>query len=232
MNKSVMSFEKKTIEKEAASVGSKLMNWMPRRGDPGDMPDEPKLTIPKLKIEMLPANTRSMKPVRAPEVKPPPKRHRKGVFLNIRDHKAEVDNRRDWVYGTECYVTTALQLSPWLADHIIQGVWRNKPGKPILFPSGALPNRIITVDLQYPLSQTARVTITPFTYSWPAIKGQKHAHEHTRMSLGYVLWSLAQAYKKIYLQPDKWGIWGHAISDLCFESFKLRDNIGDVGVGS
>lgn len=52
------------------------------------------------------------------------------------------------------------------------------------------------------------------------------------MSVGYLLWQLARAYKIIYKSHAKWGVWGHAIGDLTFEIFELNDNIGYVAIGS
>jgi hypothetical protein len=45
------------------------------------------------------------------------------------------------------------------------------------------------------------------------------------MDVGYVLWQLARVYKKIYHQHRKYGIWGHALSDLHFEAMATRDDV-------
>jgi len=52
------------------------------------------------------------------------------------------------------------------------------------------------------------------------------------MSVGYVLWQLARAYKAVYKKYAAYGVWGHAITDLVFEIFELKDNIGYVSIGS
>jgi len=84
----------------------------------------------------------------------------------------------------------------------------------------------LVFDLTYPLSKIARVTIRPYKRTFS--RGN-HVYE---LSVGYVLWQLARAYKIIYRQHRRYGVWGHAITDLAFECLSIKDNIGDVGIGS
>jgi hypothetical protein len=48
--------------------------------------------------------------------------------------------------------------------------------------------------------------------------------ERFEMSIGYVLWAVAQEYKRIYRQHRKYGVWGHAITDLYFEGLDVQKN--------
>ena len=89
-----------------------------------------------------------------------------------------------------------------------------------------LPERSLTFDLSYPLCKVARVTIHPYTRV-----GYRNERRQC-MTVGYVLGQLARAYKEIYRKHAKYGVWGHAIGDLCFESLRIVDNVGDVCIGS
>jgi len=63
------------------------------------------------------------------------------------------------------------------------------------------------------------------------LDGKMHTSE-PRMSVGYLLWVLARAYRKVYEEYGAYGVWGHAIGDLVFERLEIKDNIGVVSVGS
>ncbi len=88
--------------------------------------------------------------------------------------------------------------------------------------------RSLTVDLSYPLGHVARVTIQPYHFQ-PAGRGKVF---HVRMDVGYVLWQLAKAYQTIYKSHKKWGVWGHAITDLYFEQLTIQGGRGNVDIGS
>ena len=52
-------------------------------------------------------------------------------------------------------------------------------------------------------------------------------------SIGKILWQLAQAYKEIYVDPDKYGVWGHGMRDLYFENIRIYNNqVIEVSIGS
>jgi hypothetical protein len=77
------------------------------------------------------------------------------------------------------------------------------------------------VDLDYPLSRIARVTIPPFWQNGPV------------QSWGHILWQIARAYKQIYKQWKKWGVWGHSLDDLYYEGLAAtRDGRLNLDVGS
>lgn len=88
-----------------------------------------------------------------------------------------------------------------------------------------LPASRYAVDLYYPLSCRARVVVAcePNAFRAWGPRG---------ISIGEVLWLLAQAYVEIYREPDRWGIWGHAMGDLVFEKIYVRSGMLVVGVGS
>lgn len=41
------------------------------------------------------------------------------------------------------------------------------------------------------------------------------------VTLGDALWYAAQAYKTVYRSPKKYGVWGHGMRDLAFESVRV-----------
>ncbi len=89
----------------------------------------------------------------------------------------------------------------------------------------------VTIDLSYPLNKIARVTVRPYSITRYTSTGKKSTHGPL-MSVGYVLWSLAQAYKRIYKAHVRYGVWGHDIGDLAFEGLTVNGTNGAVDIGS
>jgi hypothetical protein len=53
------------------------------------------------------------------------------------------------------------------------------------------------------------------------------------VNLGLFLREVARKYKEIYKKPGKYGIWGHSIDDLAFESVEIKkDGRVVLGIGS
>jgi hypothetical protein len=223
-----------------------LMNWPPSRGPmPKWMSASPRYRIPEPKIELLPIDTKPPRKIVMSAPKPKKKaagRGHKGTIFLV-SHSV----RRSWDYRLSCHVDTLASISLAQANYLICGMeFRDqKPAKrktmtiggkryrPQFVPLPAhlgntLSLRTFVFDLTYPLNHTARVTIEPYELL-PRKRGEKPC---MRMTLAYVLWQLARAYKKIYKQHRRWGIWGHAITDLWFERLEVKDNIGHVGIGS
>jgi hypothetical protein len=68
---------------------------------------------------------------------------------------------------------------------------------------------LVTFDISYPLKHSVEVRLLPPT-----------CNRAPRMTIGYILWQAAQAYKQIYEEEAKDGrhdVWGHCLSDLYFE---------------
>jgi hypothetical protein len=82
----------------------------------------------------------------------------------------------------------------------------------------------ITVTLDYPLSRACEITIKPFRL-W---KGGPDC-----MDIGYVLWTLAKQYERIYKEHKRYGVWGHMMGDLYFERLTIdKKGRGSLFVGS
>lgn len=91
----------------------------------------------------------------------------------------------------------------------------------------------LTVVLNYPMSRPVEVKIEPVGIKYGNTRrgGKSFLKE---MNFGYVLWVLAQEYKKIYdlehktmdkkAKRGKYGIWGHCLGDLYFEGLIIKKN--------
>lgn len=134
------------------------------------------------------------------------------------------DDVRHWGYSLNLSVSSLLAVPKEAADLLVQGV-RIEKTKFSKSPDDSMPTRRLVCDLIYPLNATARVTIDP-------PKSAKRGESYARMTLGYYLWRLSQAYHAIYADAQRWGVWGHVIGDLVYETLAIEDNVVTVGVGS
>lgn len=222
-----------------------LRNWPPSRGPmPTELAHKPAYEVPPYEIEMIPREP-NKRPPPVKRVVPPQGKTIKGRRLTFFSSNKFESQRKLSIYLSHHVATCAtlkpeqwrlvggavLQKSRTVPTHVShigsKTVRRGKtriPTRAVLETD--LPTRALTFDLVYPLSVTARVTVRPYArVGW---KGRKSEW----MDVGYVLWQLARAYKEIYRKHKRYGVWGHAITDLVFESLSISDNIGDVGIGS
>jgi hypothetical protein len=112
-------------------------------------------------------------------------------------------------------VKAAARMSVHDANALVRGAYRGHAEK-------YLPTRTYTIDIDYPMHMMARVTVYPYRND----RGHKH------VTVGYLLAMLGRAYRRIYREPEKFGVWGHGIGDLTFAKIEVRDNIINVGVDS
>jgi len=201
-----------------------LRNWPPGRGPKPASMRLPRNEAPVPRVELLPHKTKPAPRVVPPPAPPPVKGHRPGVIVTRNLLHAD-DAQRNWNYHLNQHVATVATLTLDQAINVLVGTSRWRDSRRVVLAE-RLPVRTITVDLDYPLSKIARVTIAPYVSRFSERDTEK------RMTLGYVLWQLARVYRQIYRAHRRWGVWGHAIDDLQFESFTLRDNLGTVGIGS
>jgi hypothetical protein len=50
---------------------------------------------------------------------------------------------------------------------------------------------------------------------------ESHMKVKRFISVGDLVWSICQAYRVLYLDPKRYGIWGHALGDLYIEALEL-----------
>lgn len=114
----------------------------------------------------------------------------------------------------DVHVLAAASLTPWQAVKVIDAY--PKPYKYINIPAITY-----TMAISYPLSTTAEVIIEP--YMW---------YGQARQNVGWILWSIAQAYEYIYTRADDYYVWGHALNDLIYEIIKIKDDKINIFLGS
>ena len=93
-----------------------------------------------------------------------------------------------------------------------------------------LPAKPLSLEIIYPLNKGVKLKIFPF--SMIDVYGDGRKVEGERMSIGYVLWMVAQEYFRIYKHWKRYGVWGHEIGDLIFEGLEVNRGRAQVLVGS
>lgn len=95
-----------------------------------------------------------------------------------------------------------------------------------------LEARPLTIQINYPLAKGVRLTIKPYNRVWFGENGEAR-RLILEMSLGYVLWTVAKQYERIYREWERYGVWGHACSDLVFEGLVVnQDATAHLIIGS
>lgn len=218
-----------------------LMNWPPSRGV---NPHVHKYDVtPSVSIKDLPA----------------PKQHRTAIAekdliseiqsptfklprVKIRPRSMSVPRKQPLLAGTWkvwFQVEDVANLTLQQADAIIRACKETGEGRSLdHFDNWCMfAPRPLWVDLTYPLTRGVRLCVKPVVWKAKPCKacGDKHSwslHRPT-MSPGYFLWVVAQEYVRIYREHKKYGVWGHALSDLGFERITIRkDGVVDLYIGS
>jgi hypothetical protein len=89
---------------------------------------------------------------------------------------------------------------------------------------------LVTI-INYPLETAVQLSIDPMTR---AVQIGRHPERVKKeLPLGYFLWVVAQEYLRIYEEAEKYGIWGHALSDLGFEGVVIYEGgFAEILIGS
>lgn len=216
-----------------------LANWPPSRGPEPKRP-EPEYTWPKpviegpLKYDFHEAEARELSFRKPPEDdgrgfgKFLDEKMQTGEPVPLKDFQDARDAVRYLLLSTSTHVTDLLKVDAIVADRLVQAV-DDKEGRLVSY----LPERALKARLSYPLDSVAVVTIEPYTVRHRYERDGVAFHRDDRwMTVGWYLWSLAQAYQRIYDDWKKWGIWGHSIRDLVFEQVVIKDDEAWIGVGS
>lgn len=77
----------------------------------------------------------------------------------------------------------------------------------------------VCTTINYPLRRELHLVVPPYQLS----RGKR---SWSWMDLGYFLWVVAREYQRVYRQHRKYGVWGHAITDLWFEGLVLSREKG------
>lgn len=132
-----------------------------------------------------------------------------GMELRVKGPRADTE------YHLDHPVTLLSGLTFEEADGLVFGVGVNTG-----LPARNLPARLHEISLTYPLTLGVELRVSPFELTRHMGDGRKVAEE--RLSIGYVLWVVAQEYQRIYREWRKYRPWGHGIEDLTFRMMAIR----------
>ena len=123
-----------------------------------------------------------------------------------------MSHRRD--ISMSIHVTTLATLTLHQAESVISGVDRD---------TGELCHHLeggpLTIALTYPLEK-------PYVVNLGGGEGGRF------LWLGTVLWHVAKGYEEVYKDPEKYGVWGHGLSDLYLEGLIIDGDKAEILVGS
>jgi hypothetical protein len=125
------------------------------------------------------------------------------------------DYRKDILYSCNISVLSLASLTEEQAKRVIS-VAKVKPLTK--YPTSGCESyfsmRKVIGAFDYPLKRKCVLTIKP-TLDFNG--------DPMCMSIGFFLWQIAKAYQDVlYVNPPKYGIWGHGLSDLYFENIILK----------
>lgn len=143
------------------------------------------------------------------------------LTLHVGGKAARCKEARRWRLGFSCIsVLGAASAMPEVAVALISAA---EPDYVVVQDKELQARKSVNILLNYPLEVQAMVCIgKPLNSCWTS---------------GYILWAIARAYRRIYEKeresPGTYGIWGHQLGDLVFESLSYygRGRM-DVGLGS
>ena len=122
-------------------------------------------------------------------------------------------------YSLNYHVKTVASLTVKQADSLLLG----KDNETKCLEKYIEPGREIEVLITYPLSLNVLLKIKPYDRS---------SHVKQQLTVGYVLWLIAKEYERIYIEHEKYGIWGHEMGDLYFEQLSIQKNKAKISIGS
>jgi hypothetical protein len=190
---------------------------------PASMRRKPRKAIPKPKLRIVPAGQRppilSYRERRDFLRAELARRKRTSVAISLDDTEKRP---HIWFGRTSAHVETITKLD--LDDVLgVLSCWGEDGSDRSYIPGKA---QTYKVYLSYPLSEVVEVTVPPYEVIRKGRKRQRLT------SVPYLLWQTARAYREVYRQWKKYGIWGHAIGDLWFEGFEIREDGVTLMMGS
>jgi hypothetical protein len=115
------------------------------------------------------------------------------------------------------HVKTLATLTLHQAESVVSGVDRDTGELCHL-----LEARPLRITLTYPMEK-------PYVVS---IGGETGETGERSLWLGGVLWHVAKGYEEVYKDPEKYGVWGHGLSDLYLEGLIIDGDTAELLVGS
>jgi hypothetical protein len=224
-----------------------LLNWPPSRG-----PKPPHLQVVDRRIDAPPVGRYDftfkpsrlviterktmleaighpdLKKVEEAQVFTPDRPLPKGVMIRLklgRQYLAGPTKRRAKYptdLGLDYHVATFSSLTPGQAISLAYGI------DPKGYIEHEFAPRVLDISLTYPLSLGVRLRLKP--YENVLVYGDGEEEAAREMTVGYVLWMVAQEYLRIYEEHTKYRVWGHAIDDLYFTRLKIKGRKAELEV--
>lgn len=121
--------------------------------------------------------------------------------------KKQVKKQIEKSYAVVAPIDALLSVSKRTAESLISTYLHTCKG---LVWDRWIPSKELKVIVSYPLNSHYMFTI---------IKPKSK-----QMTIAGIAWKIAQIYKSIYENPNKYGVWGHDIQDLTIESITIVGN--------
>jgi hypothetical protein len=211
-----------------------LLNWPPSRGPNPDLPksivykvgDVIRKDSPRVKSDDFATGCDDFateKQYSLPGFADEPSLDGRGSILELPVPR----NSSDGDFLCNYHIATVQTLTLEQADMLLDVVYAED-----LTPAGMwcdITPASIKTKINYPLNLGVELTIFPYEVEtvW-----EKERRVETYMSPGYFIWIIAQEYKRIYEEHEKYGVWGHALTDLYVEGFTIKDGYAGLSVGS
>lgn len=234
-----------TKGKRMAEEGNpRLLNWPPSRGPkPKWMADGPSIEVPKITL------LTSERPKRAPDseaemiadaikesVKKSAGDARKQYAsdevaikrISFADIRRQREEQQHWALSLNHHLASIAALNDVrTAERLIFGV--TEEGRLEM----TLPTRTYRVVLGYPLSIDVVLSIPPLEITPRPRPGRKARPMRQHQTVGYLAWVIAKTYEEtIYADWERFGVWGHALSDLWLEKMSIDGEKLQVFIGS
>jgi hypothetical protein len=124
------------------------------------------------------------------------------------------DYRKDVLYQCSTHVATLASLTERQAKDIVSA----SKAKPLTrYPrvcKSYFDIEKVVAAFDYPLKKKCVLVVKPTL---------DFGGNPMVMHIGYFLWQLAKAYQdEVYVHPQKYGVWGHSLDDLWFETIILK----------
>jgi len=194
-----------------------LLNWPPSKG-----PLPPHLKVARSEVT-LKLKRRDFQ-FRQPPQASAERRHLLEAVMDVHDDpKVEekvgmefgVKEKKDTEFILDHPLALLAKLTFEEADLLVHGV-----GTSTDLLTRRLPAKRYEIPLTYPLTVGVELRVDPFELTRTMGDGKKIRED--RMSIGYLLWVVAQEYRRIYADWKVYRPWGHGIEDLTFKTMAIH----------
>lgn len=215
-----------------------LLNWPPSRGPKPDwMTRGPEITVPAV---TLLTSERLRPPTMVDEERADIEKalDGKGIGEIVADGRGETfpldpergkdDTRQTYHLAMNTHLASVASLDLRTAQRVVTAFDEEEHRCVSL-----LPTRTYRAKLIYPLNVDVMISIPPVTVTHARRPGRPKRTPKPHVDVGYLVWVIAKTYAEtIYKDWKRFGVWGHAIEDLWFESLHIEGEKLDMFLGS